>query len=69
MSMLESYAADEVRDLVKRAERSGPIGYRETSIIAGNKRASKDEHKSSARHEEGESVMHTVIANVDSLQR
>ena len=43
VGMLKLHAADQMRDLVQRTERSRPIGYGKAGIIAGHQSSGNDE--------------------------
>ena len=59
--MLKSDATDEMRNLVQRPKRSGPIGDGEAGVIAGDKRSGNDQQESHARGEDSKPVMCAVV--------
>ena len=61
MRMLEANTPNQMRDLVKRSERSWPIGHGEAGVIAGDKRPGNDQQKGYARGEDRKSVMRAMI--------
>ena len=69
MGVLEPHAADQMRNLVQRTERSGPIGDGKAGIVAGHQRPGNDEQKSHRRRKDGKPVMGLVVRYGDSLQK
>ena len=69
MGVLKFYAADQMRDLVERTERSRPIGDGEAGIIAGHQRAGNDEKKGHHRRKDGEAMVGPVVRHGNGLQK
>ena len=69
MGVLKLHAADQVRDLVQRTERSGPIGDGKAGIIAGDERTGNDEQKSHRRRKDGKTMVGPVVRYGNGLQK
>ena len=69
VGVLELHAADQMRNLVQRTERSRPVGDGQAGIIAGHQRPGNDEKKSHARHKDGKPMMGAVVRYGNGLQK
>ncbi|PYX39698.1 MAG: hypothetical protein DMG81_08800 [Acidobacteria bacterium] len=68
MAPLETDAADQMRNFYEITKRGGPIGHRESSIIAGDACPEHDHKKGKGRGEDRERVVSAVIGSGDGLQ-
>ena len=64
----KAYAANQVRNFYQISKRSGPVGDRKSSIVAGDRRAKHDDDEGKARGEHRESMMGAVVRCGDGLQ-
>ena len=68
MRMLKLYAADQFRNFVPGTERSWPVGHRQASIVAGDKRARDDQKESPTGEKDSEPVMTAIVGCRDGFQ-